>query len=152
MPVLLQISKQFGEKVRFKIIGQTNYKNPQLNVESVNWTEKSEVDELNTFDIGIMPLPDDDWAKGKCGLKGLSYMACSVATIMSNVGVNANIIENGTNGFLANNETDWLNYLTLLITDAELRQKIGNQGRKTVIEKYSVEANQHLYLNVFSSL
>jgi len=152
MPVLLQISKQFGEKVRFKIIGQTNYKNPQLNVESVNWSEKSEVDELNTFDIGIMPLPDDDWAKGKCGLKGLSYMACGVATIMSNVGVNANIIENGTNGFLVNNETDWLNYLTLLITDAELRQKIGNQGRKTVIEKYSVEANQHLYLNVFSSL
>jgi glycosyltransferase involved in cell wall biosynthesis len=152
MPVLLQISKQFGEKVCFKIISQTNYKNPQLNVESVNWTEKSEVDELNTFDIGIMPLPDDEWAKGKCGLKGLSYMACSVATIMSNVGVNANIIENGTNGFLVNNETDWLNYLTLLITDAELRQKIGNQGRKTVIEKYSVEANQHLYLNVFSSL
>jgi glycosyltransferase involved in cell wall biosynthesis len=149
VPVLLEVYKTFGNKVRFKIIGQTNYKNSQLNVESVNWTEKSEVDQLNSFDIGIMPLPDDEWAKGKCGLKGLSYMACGVATIMSNVGVNADIIKNGQNGFIATNETDWLHYLTLLINDADLRQKIGNEGIKTVEEKYSVNANKNLYLNLF---
>lgn len=152
MPVLLKISKQYGEKVRFKIIGQTNYFNPELKTESVNWSEITEVDNLNTFDIGIMPLPNDEWAKGKCGLKGLSYMACGVATIMSDVGVNADIVEHGVNGFLATNEADWLNYLTLLINDNNLRHKIGNKGKETVKEKYSVNANQHLYLNVFSNL
>ncbi|MDX2172274.1 MAG: glycosyltransferase [Bacteroidota bacterium] len=152
MPVLLKISKEYGEKVRFKIIGQTNYFNPQLKTESVNWSETTEVDNLNTFDIGIMPLPDDEWAKGKCGLKGLSYMACGVATIMSNVGVNVDIIKNGINGFLAANEADWLDFLVQLINDANLRREIGSKGRKTVEEKYSVIANKQSYLNQFSNL
>ncbi len=152
LPILVQVAKSYGDKVRFKIIGQTNYANSLLQIESVNWSEETEVKELNSFDIGIMPLPNNDWAKGKCGLKGLSYMACGVATIMSRVGVNAEIINQGENGFLAETNTDWLNYLTLLIEDVNLRKKIGTAGRETVIKKYSVNANKHLYLNVFKDL
>ena len=152
VPVLCQVANRYNNKVRFKIIGQTNYSNNLLPVETLNWSEETEVDNLNSFDIGIMPLPNNEWAKGKCGLKGLSYMACGVPTIMSNVGVNADIIKNGENGFLANTEEDWLNYLIKLIEDKELRLKIGDAGRKTVIERYSVDANKHLYLNVFSEV
>ncbi len=151
VPVLIQIANRYNDKVRFKIIGQTNYTNHLLPVESLNWSEESEVENLNSFDVGIMPLPNDEWAKGKCGLKGLSYMACGVATIMSNVGVNADIIKNGENGFLANTDEDWLIYLIKLIEDKDLRIKIGEAGSKTVIEKYSVEENKYLYLNTFNN-
>ena len=149
LPVLIQVANRYKNKVRFKIIGQTSYTNNLLAVESVHWSEETEVNELNTFDIGIMPLPNNDWVNGKCGLKGLSYMACGVATIMSNVGVNATIIQQGINGFLAETENDWLNYLTKLIDDKKLRQQLGEAGRQTVIDKYSVEANKNLYLNEF---
>ncbi len=149
VPILVQIANLYKNKVHFKIIGQTNYTNNVLAVESVKWSEETEVNQLNTFDIGIMPLPNNEWAQGKCGLKGLSYMACGVATIMSNVGVNATIIQHGNNGFLANTEKDWLNYLIKLIDDKQLRQQLGEAGRQTVIDKYSLDANKNLYLNEF---
>ena len=94
-----------------------------------------------------MPLPDDKWAKGKCGLKGLSYMALEIPTVMSPVGVNCEIIENGVNGFLAKDEDEWLKILSALIEDEELRSKTGKKARKTVTEKYSVTAQKKNYLN-----
>ena len=81
--------------------------------------------ELSSFDIGIMPLPDDEWAKGKCGLKGLSYMACEIPTIMSPVGVNTEIIKHGENGFLASTTDEWVHCLSQLINDIQLREKMG---------------------------
>lgn len=149
VPVLKKIKDKYLNKVRFKIIGDSNYKNSELNLESVAWSEKTEVNDLNTFDIGLMPLPNDEWANGKCGLKGLSYMACGISTIMSNVGVNNQIIVNGVNGFLAGTENEWYEKLCELIENKNLRIKLGEEGRKTVIEKYSVIANKHKYLDVF---
>lgn len=149
MPVLLKISTRFKEKVRFKIIGQTNYINRELKIECVNWSETNEVNELNTFDIGIMPLPNDEWANGKCGLKGLSYMACGVATIMSNFGVNSEIIRHGLNGFLAGTPEEWFTILEELIVNNDLRLKTGVAGRETVEKLYSVHSNASKYLNVF---
>ena len=119
---------------------------------SKNWSSKTEVDDLNCFDIGIMSLPNDDWVKGKCGLKGLSYMACGVATVMSNVGVNSEIIEHDKNGFLAQTEQEWVNCLSLLIENSDLRHKIGEEGRKTVVKNYSINAHKDAYLGVLKSL
>jgi glycosyltransferase involved in cell wall biosynthesis len=152
LPVLKKLKGKYKDKLGIKIIGQKKYENSELQVDCVEWSEKSEVNELNSFDIGIMPLPDDEWARGKCGLKGLSYMACGVPTVMSAVGVNTQIIENGANGFLVKNENEWLEVLTKLIENAELRKTIGEAGRKAVIEKYSVLANQDRYLNAFNSV
>lgn len=151
LPVLAQIKEKYKDKVAFKIIGEAGYKNSLLKIESAAWSEATEVNELNSLDIGIMPLPDDEWTNGKCGLKGLSYMSCEVATVMSNVGVSSEIIENGINGFLAGNEQEWLIALSKLIENRNLREELGKNGRKTVLKKYSVEANKEKYLNVFNS-
>lgn len=149
VPVLLKLKEKYGERVKFKLIGDAHYQTRALNVEAVAWTVDTEVDQLNSLDIGIMPLPDDEWAKGKCGLKGLSYMACGVPVVLSPVGVNKQIIWHGENGFLAVTDTDWFEILSQLIGDPALRHKIGEAGRRTVHEKYSVHANESRYLNVF---
>lgn len=149
VPVLLKIQERYTARVKFKVLGDKYYNHTQLQPQSLAWTEETEVDELNSFDIGLMPLPNDAWANGKCGLKGLSYMACGVATIMSAVGVNTHIIRHGENGYLANNDEDWFELLCKLIEDAPLRKALGEKGRTTVLDSYSVEANKHLYLSVF---
>ncbi len=151
LPVLKQIKEKYLDKIHFTIIGQENYLNPELKVKSIQWSETTEVDELNRIDIGLMPLPDDEWANGKCGLKGLSYMACGIPTIMSKVGVNKLIIEDGINGYLAMTEADWFQILCLLIEDKALRLSIGEMGRKTVLEKYSVEKYKQKYLEIFQN-
>lgn len=152
IPALKEIQVKYPNQVEIHVIGQGSYSHPELKIISKNWDSKTEVDDLNCFDIGIMPLPNDEWVKGKCGLKGLSYMACGVATIMSNVGVNAEIIKHGENGFLVNNQQEWVQYLSQLIEDANLRHKIGSAGRQTVVKNYSVNAHKHRYLEVLNSL
>jgi glycosyltransferase involved in cell wall biosynthesis len=149
VPLLLKLKNRYADKISFKLIGDKTYKNPLLEVDAFTWTEETEVDQLNSFDIGLMPLPEDDWAEGKCGLKGLSYMACGVATVMSAVSVNKEIIEHGKNGFLAHNESEWLDFLSLLIENKTLREELGKAGRDTVLRRYSVIANRENYLRVF---
>lgn len=152
IPVLKKIQKKYPEKIEIHIIGQGTYTHPEINIISKSWSSKTEVDDLNHFDIGIMPLPDNEWVNGKCGLKGLSYMACGVATVMSKVGVNTDIIRHGENGFLASSHGEWLDCLSRLIEDTQLRERIGNAGRETVLQKYSVTANKQKYLEILKSL
>jgi glycosyltransferase involved in cell wall biosynthesis len=149
VPVLIKLKEKYNDKIGFKLIGDNNYKNENLHLTGVAWQLNNEVEELNEFDIGIMPLPDDEWAKGKCGLKGLTYMACEIPAVMSPVGVNTEIIIHGENGFLAKSENDWINYLSQLIESPELRVKMGKAGRETVLKNYSVEANRESYLKAF---
>lgn len=149
VPVLMKIQDRYGDKVHFVLFGDKNYSNPHLHLRAMAWTEQTEVDIINSFDIGLMPLPNNEWAKGKCGLKGLSYMACGVPTLMSAVGVNTEIIQDGHNGYLIHSEAEWYDRLCMLIENESLRKQIGNKGRETVIEKYSVKANKQLYLQVF---
>ncbi|MEK7225244.1 MAG: glycosyltransferase, partial [Bacteroidota bacterium] len=92
------------------------------------------------------------WSKGKCGLKGLQYMALEIPTLMSPVGVNSEIIQNGVNGYLPATEDEWVDVLSKLITDKALREQIGKAGRQTVIERYSVHAWKQKYLDNFNRL
>lgn len=146
------IKQKYPNKVQFKVMGDETYVNDQLNIIGSKWTLESEVDVLNSFDIGIMPLPNDEWAKGKCGLKGLSYMALEIPTIMSPVGVNTEIIQHGANGFLAKTTDEWVDYISQLIESPDLRLKIGKAARQTVIDKYSVESQKQMYLDCFNEL
>ncbi|MDD4214679.1 MAG: glycosyltransferase, partial [Bacteroidales bacterium] len=104
------------------------------------------------FDIGIMPLPDDEWSRGKCGFKGLQYMALGIPAVLSPVGVNTEIVQDGVNGFLAANDEEWIEKLSLLIESPDLRKKIGLNGRKTIVEKYSFNAWKEKYISYFEEL
>lgn len=152
LPFLIKIFIKYPGKIKIKVIGDKDYRNFELNIKGISWVKADEIKELSEFDIGIMPLPDDEWAKGKCGLKGLQYMSLEIPTIMSPVGVNSEIIQDGINGFLAATEDEWIEKLSLLIEDRQLRQKLGKAGRQTVIEKYSVESQKQNYLDYFNEL
>jgi len=115
----------------------------------VSWNAATEISDLLAIDIGIMPLPDDEWAKGKCGLKGLQYMALGIPAIMAPVGVNKQIITHGRNGFLASEPAEWLRYLSLLIEQPVLRQELGSEGRRHVEKHYSVKSNTANFLALF---
>lgn len=152
VPVLTKIKEKYGNRVSFKVIGDANYKNEALGIHGIGWNKQDEIKELSSFDIGIMPLPDDKWANGKCGLKGLQYMALKIPTIMSPVGVNTDIIKDGANGFLAGEEAEWMDKLSLLIESEELRIKMGKAARETVVNEYSVESQKYRYLEYFNEL
>ncbi len=125
---------------------------PDLQLKSfkfLSWQLETEAEELANIDIGIMPLPDDEWAKGKCGFKALQYMAMEIPTVVSGVGVNSTIVDHGMNGFLASSEEDWFNFLSRLVNDPELRKTMGESGRKKVIGHYSVSSNASNFLSLF---
>lgn len=152
IPVLKKIKEKFGVRVEFKIIGDENYYCAELDTQGEPWTASTEVKDLSQLDIGIMPLPDDEWEKGKCGMKGLQYMGLGIPAVMSPVGANLEIIQHGVNGYLPKTENEWVDILSNLIGNKELRERIGNAGRQTVIDKYSVEAWKQKYLDNFNRL
>lgn len=151
LDALTEIKAKYGEMVSFKVIGDANYLYEPLNIVGNKWKSETEVEDLQDIDIGIMPLPDIEWTRGKCGLKGLQYMGLAIPAIMSPVGVNTEIIEHGVNGFLATTKNEWINCLSELIESPKLRKRLGEAGRKTVEEKYSVEANKEKYLALFTN-
>lgn len=152
VPALQRVKERYGEKVRFKLIGDPSYRNEGLELQGLPWRKESEVKDLSDIDIGIMPLPDTEWAKGKCGLKALQFMALEIPTVVSPVGVNTEIVEDGVNGAVAGDEDEWVDKLSRLIEASDLRRELGRQARKRVVERYSVEANKELYLNCMESL
>jgi glycosyltransferase involved in cell wall biosynthesis len=136
---LARIRALYGDRVRFKVVGDPTFRSDALGVTGEAWSAATEVQALQAMDVALMPLPDDAWARGKCGLKGLTSMAAGVATVMSDVGVNREIVEDGVNGFLARTDDDWVLRLRQLVDDPALRRRIGAAGRATVVERYSVE-------------
>jgi glycosyltransferase involved in cell wall biosynthesis len=139
------------ETFRLRVIGSPDYGLEGVDVESLQWRSDTETEDLSAIDIGIMPLPDDNWSKGKCGLKALQYMALGIPTICSPVGVNSTIIKDGVNGFLAADRGQWLEKLRLLIHDDELRRRIGLEGRRTVESEYSARVVAPRVLEIFRS-
>ena len=148
----LKIIKKKYPQVEICVVSDGVYTNDEIDIKGIAWSSETEVQSINSFSIGIMPLPNDEWAKGKCGLKGLSYMACEIPTIMSPVGVNTEIIKHGENGFLASSTEEWVEYLSKLIESEELRNKMGKAARETVLKEYSVLSQQENYLKAFEEV
>lgn len=141
-----------AENFRLRVVGTPNYALDGVDVEAIQWRSETEIDDLSTIDIGLMPLPDDKWSKGKCGLKALQYMALGIPTICSPVGVNTKIIQDGENGFIAGSAAEWIEKIKLLLHSPELRQKIGLAGRKTVEAEYSAKTQAPRVLEIFESV
>ncbi len=104
------------------------------------WSLDREPDDLRGFDIGVMPLPDDEWTRGKCGYKALQYMAAGAATVSSPVGVANEMIDHGRTGLLADELPEWVDALSRLVEDAGVRRSLGGAGRSSVEERYSLRA------------
>lgn len=146
--------QELSNKHRFKlrVIGTAKYYLDGVQTEAIEWRSETEVDDLRAIDIGVMPLPDDEWSKGKCGLKALQYMALGIPTVCSPVGVNTEIIQDGQNGYIADSPTEWVEKLSRLILDKESRLRLGNAGRQTVEEKYSAIAQAPKVFDLFQSV
>lgn len=149
---LKKVKEKFGNKIYFKVIGSETYENKELSIEGIKWNRETEIEDLSEIDIGLMPLPNDEWAKGKCGFKGLQYMAMEIPTVMSPVGVNSEIINDCENGFLASDDDEWVEKISRLVESEELRKKIGTKGRQTVVENFSVESQKKYYLAYINEL
>ncbi len=146
--VLVEIRLQ-NPQVSFLIIGDLK---PMLSIplRFMKWCPETEIQDLLYIDIGIMPLPDDEWTKGKGGFKCLQYMALKIPVVASRVGVNSKIVDHNVNGFLAVNSEEWKKYLLILIKDKKLRERMGVSGRKKVEGSYSVVSNSPVFLSLFT--
>lgn len=151
IPFLKEIKNKYGSKIRIKLIVDAPYSNQELDVEHIPWDKSREVEDLDSIDIGIMPLPDNDWSRGKCGFKGIQYMGLGKPAIMSPVGVNTEIIQDGVNGFLASTNSEWVEKLTKLIESEELRFKMGKLARETIEQRYSLNSQKEMLLNELNS-
>jgi glycosyltransferase involved in cell wall biosynthesis len=149
---LIPILKELEKEHEFTFLVISNEK-PDYDLDSlqfIKWKKETEIEDLARITIGVMPLQHDIWSEGKCGFKGLQYMALEIASIMSPVGVNTSIIHDGQNGFLAGSPEEWKEKLEIVLKDKELRKKLGTAGRQTIIERFSVEANKERYLKLFT--
>lgn len=139
LPALEQVSARCGRRVRIRVMGDPTFRHEPLGLQGEAWSPEAELALLQEMQIGVMPLPDDAWTRGKCGFKGLLSMAMGAATVMSPVGVNAEIVVHGENGFLAASPEAWVETLCRLIDDPALRARTGRNGRETVVDRYSLQ-------------
>lgn len=150
LPRLLALLERYGASMR--VVGAGPRARGLPGVEAVEWTEVNEIADLQAMDIGIMPVADDPWSRGKCGYKLIQYMACGLPVVASPVGVNSEIVTEGRNGFLARLPEDWDAAIVRLIEDDALRARMGADGRARAVERYSRQSQQSRLLDVFRSL
>ncbi|MFH1230345.1 MAG: glycosyltransferase family 4 protein [Planctomycetota bacterium] len=139
-PVLERLAKRH-KNIQLKIVCNEFFDSANINIIKKQWSENDEINDILSFDIGLAPLPDDPWSRGKCATKLLQYMASGITAVASAVGVHNDIIKDGINGFLASNDDEWFDKLNKLIEDKTLREKSGTAARETVEKSYSVRTN-----------
>lgn len=137
--VFAQLKETFADRIRFVAVGARPNQLTSPLIDQRPWSLSEEVQQLQTFDIGIMPLHASDWESGKSGYKLLQYMACGIPSVASPVGLNATLVKHGKTGFLANDSAAWVSYLSQLIESAELRQQMGQNSRLFAEKEHSFQ-------------
>jgi glycosyltransferase involved in cell wall biosynthesis len=117
-----------------------------------DWSRDTEVQDTQSFDIGVMPLPDSEWTRGKCSFKLIQYMSCGIPAVASPVGMNREVIREGVNGFVAGSEDEWVEKLGKLLENEGLRRRMGEAGRSLVVQEYSVKALGPRFVEVLRNL
>lgn len=133
--------RQLAERydVVLHVVSSEPYASPNIRVVNRQWSIEAEIDELLEFDIGIMPLPDDEWTRGKSAAKAVQYLACALPAVCSPVGISTQLIQDGSNGFLAATPEEWSSKLAALVESSELRREMGLRGRATVEAGHTLE-------------
>lgn len=139
-------------RFRLRVIGNFDYELPGVDLEVIRWTAEREIDDLQGIDIGVYPLTVDEWVSGKSGLKAIQYMMMGLPCVATNVGTTPLIIRHGENGLLATTEEEWLEALTRLLDDPDLRRRIGEAARRDAVAKYSTKAIAAEYRRVLESV
>jgi len=148
--VLRKLQRKYG--IGIKIIGDKDFQIPEVEIEAQNWKPETEVQDLQKMDIGVYPLPDEEWVLGKSGLKALQYMGIGIPVVCTEIGEVLRFIQDNVNGLLAKTQEEWFEKLSLLIENPGLRRKIGAAGRKTVEEKFSLDVNAPRYLQILEEV
>ena len=151
--LLEDVLKELAKKCQFKIlvIGDERVHIDGLEIEALAWKEESEIDDLQRIDIGLYPLPNEEWVMGKSGLKAIQYMALGIPTVATAIGANFRVMENSVSGFLVSSKEEWIEALSKLIEQPQLRKSIGEAARKRVEEKFSIRQNKSNYLHALDA-
>jgi len=139
-------------KFKLKVIGNFDYDLPGIDLEVVQWSSQTEVEDLQTIDIGVYPLPIDDWVLGKSGLKAIQYMAFGLPIVASKVGTTPLLISDEVDGLLVESQEEWVDALERLVREPDLRRSLGEAARAKVVQKYSVAAVKRDYRRVLESV
>ncbi|MCB0820660.1 MAG: glycosyltransferase, partial [Bacteroidetes bacterium] len=147
IPVIEELEKDFH--FEFRVISDLP---PEFNLHSlrfIKWKKETEISDLLSFHVGVMPLLNDKWAKGKCGFKALQYMSLGIPALVSPVGVNTKIVDQGINGFICSSPEDWKESLTKLLSSKDLLNQMSRNTRIKIEENYSVKSNSSNFLKLF---
>ena len=147
--VLLTLSKKYQFKLL--VMGTSEFNIKGVDSECIEWSSDMEISILQRMDIGLYPLPDNEWIKGKSGLKALQYMAIGLPVVASNLGCNNRVIKHDYSGLLVDSKDEWIASLSRLIVDNKLRKSLGKNARNTVEKYFSVNANKKKYLSIFKN-
>lgn len=148
---LSQLSRRFPN-LRLRVVGAESPQVEGMQVESKDWSLEEEGEDLRGFDIGLMPIADDPWTRGKGGYKLLQYMATGLPVVTSPVGVNRQIVRDGVSGFWARSPGEWEERLAMLIENPGLRDEMGRRGRATVEGEYALVVQQERFLGILKGV
>jgi glycosyltransferase involved in cell wall biosynthesis len=149
LPVIRDLQQKFD--FTFKIIADKDPGYSEIAYEYRPWTHQTEIDDLLSFSIGIMPLKHEEMEKGKCAFKAIQYMSLGIPAVASPVGANVTLIQDGINGFLADTNEDWFKCLEKLLQHTALRNQIGAEARRHIEQYYSVKSTIQSFCNLFKS-
>ncbi len=134
-----ELGARFGKRVALTIICDTFIDTARIETRKVQWTYDREIDDLSGLDIGVMPLFDDLWSRGKCGFKIIQYLGVGVPVVCTPVGINKDVVEDGVSGFFASAKEEWVEKLSTLIGDGAMRTRMGKAGRRRIMEGYTAQ-------------
>jgi glycosyltransferase involved in cell wall biosynthesis len=141
-PALDKLYREGG--IRIVLVGSGPKELRRVNADVRDWNESTEVQEIHTFDVGVMPLTNSPWAQGKSGFKIIQYMACGLPVVASPVGYNSLLVKDGVNGYLAGSTDEWVDRLRRLKDSPAIREEMGRRGRKIVEEKFCIQVTAPL--------
>jgi glycosyltransferase involved in cell wall biosynthesis len=149
-PVLANVSQQ--RNIKLIVIANKEYKMEGVPTEFIPWKEETEVQDLHRFEIGLYPIPANEYSLGKSSLKALTYMAIAIPVVATAYGTNFRVMQNGVQGFLVSTPDEWVQAIINLVDDVELRKRMGKEGRKTVEQLFSIQTNIGKYLQAFDDV